>query len=1252
MPLTIAEFAGFELEDARIYLETFHSGPKRKGEAHYHRGAVQVLTCEEPGYAYSATVLGEQIYQVSLYHEDVWESDCTCDKEYDCKHAYAAMKQLLGEYSLLMANGRRAPAGKPAPHPALPAPPAGLAGAVQEKLGRKLAEGEDRYIKTVAQLFRKAISGGLHYVNELTGLGVRQNNNAYWDRLELYPSPPRSEAEFWNYLALYLTEKADLTIPEFMQPVTDLEKARAALRHHLRARDVERWSNTLAQFGNPYFELQSPSTTLAPSELRVRFGSAGLAFEWRLAGGGEWTELKPRKLDTFEANYAPSLSAEAALLWHAYWQRAKVQYASDFSYRDAWVQEQVGRWLRQPLLRPLLADEAGEPLLFHAAPLRWQVVQPEEVDGDYSFSLVQADGQPVPQVRLAAQGRPTIYLTSVGVFSGPPFESCIMPGKTAALIPAPAFETAGGLRLLERLQTPPPPRLAARIRTVKLCPAIQAQVKIPWAGTKTEYCYVDVFGASEDGEHFERWTNNGWLAKSYSPAESKQHAFVQLDRSELGALIPPLDQAGFKWDYHQQRWQLRLTKKFAEAFVTFLKALPPATRIDLSGELASFQDAEVAGKIRLEASEAELDWFDLRVIVDVNDTTLTKEEIKLLLDGKGNWVRLDKKGWRKLEFALSEEEDQELARLGLTPHELTSEPQRLHAFQLADKAARKFLPEETCERIERRAAELQARVTPEMPSGIQAEMRPYQLDGFHFLAYLSTNRFGGILADDMGLGKTLQTLAWLAWLRKDVAAGILPAVEPGFQPGGNGVTTPALAEPSETVAHSTTNPDGDRGQRGDEPRNSEAATNSSAGPDRKLPTTTAGQSVTELKPSLVVCPKSVADNWQAEAAKFYPGLKVRVWRASELNSFAGMLSSADLHVLNYSQLRQVGEDLVRERFHAVILDEGQFIKNPSSQTAQVARQLRSEHRLILSGTPIENRLLDLWSLMSFAMPGALGSRAEFGRLYDAKGDPFARQRLSARVRPFLIRRTKAQVARDLPDRMEEDLFCELEGEQKTLYRAELKRAQALLLGVKTAAALNKQRFNFLTSLLRLRQICCHPKLVKPDSKAASAKLEALLETLEPLLEEGEKVLVFSQFVGLLELLREEVKRREWPHWYLAGDTEDRGALVAQFQAAEGAGVFLISLKAGGFGLNLTAASYVVLFDPWWNPAVENQAIDRTHRIGQDRKVIAYRLLIKDSIEEKIRALQRQKSSLANDVLGEEKFSQSLSLDDLRYLLEG
>jgi SNF2 family DNA or RNA helicase len=287
--------------------------------------------------------------------------------------------------------------------------------------------------------------------------------------------------------------------------------------------------------------------------------------------------------------------------------------------------------------------------------------------------------------------------------------------------------------------------------------------------------------------------------------------------------------------------------------------------------------------------------------------------------------------------------------------------------------------------------------------------------------------------------------------------------------------------------------------------------------------------------------------------------------------------------------------------------------------------------------------------MAFAMPGVLSSRAQFGRLYDAKGDPFARRRLSARVRPFLLRRTKAQVAKDLPDRVEEDLFCEIEGEQKTLYRAELKRAQALLLGIKTQKELAKQQFHFLTSLLRLRQICCDPRLVKPDSTAVGAKAEALLEQLEPLMEEGHKVLVFSQFVELLGLIRPLIEARGWPIFYLAGDTENRGELVQEFQSAEGAAVFLISLKAGGFGLNLTAASYVVLFDPWWNPAVENQAIDRTHRIGQVNKVIAYRLLIKDSIEEKIRELQKQKRALAEDVLGEERFAQSLTIEDLQFL---
>ena len=1189
MSLTIADFEGFSLDSVWGYLNSFAARSKKEGESWFQRGAIESVECQEPGRAYSATVRGGGEYQVALQYDGGWDSECSCPVGFKCQHAYAAMKQLLAEHTRATVIDLSSTAGRSFPQRKTMVPlspttlPAGMADRVRAKLRRKLTSDEARYLNTVSNLFRQAHNGGLHYINELSQLGVKPSVG-WWDRLELYPSLPGTEAEFWNYLALYLTEKLQRPIPDFLEPVTDLTEVRARMRRHQRGLEIERWNQTLANFGHSTFGATPAAPDIAePVELRLRFTSRQLVFEWR-STGDQWLEIKARKIRDFEGKYAPQLSPEAALLWLPYWQRSQVAYTPSLIYGDPWTGEQIGRWLRLPLLRSLLVDESGEPLVFHDAPVRWNVIQPGDADGDYSLSLVRAGGEPLPKIWLVTATCPAFYLTPLGVFTGPPVEPHLASLNNTTLIPAKAFESAGGLRLLDRLQVEPPPRLAARVRMVKLHPRVVAEVKAPWAGTPTEYCYVDVLGASEDGEHVEGWVGDGWVSKQDYPAPSRGKDFLRFDREALGALIPPLDQAGFKWDYHSQRWQLRLTKKFAENFVAFLKGLPAETRIDLAGDLASFQNAQVAGKIRLDASEDGLDWFNLRVLVDVNDATLTPEEIKLMLDAKGKWVRLDKKGWRRLEFTLSEEEDKELARLGLSPHELTSEPQRLHALQLADPAAKKFLPEETYARIERRASEIQTRVTPEIPATIQADLRPYQRDGFHFLAYLGVNNFGGILADDMGLGKTLQTLAWLAWLR-----------------------------------------------------NSPAQTTDANPHSQKLS-------------SLVVCPKSVADNWRAEAVKFFPSLKVRVWPAGELKSFAGMLSSADLHVLNYSQLRLVGEDLGREKFHVVILDEGQYIKNPSSQTAQIAKQLRSEHRLILSGTPIENRLLDLWSLMSFAMPGALGSRAEFARLYDSKNDPFARQRLSARVRPFLIRRTKAQVARDLPDRVEEDLFCELEGEQKTLYRAELKRAQAMLLGVKTPAALNKQRFNFLTSLLRLRQICCHAKLVKPDAKCASAKVEALFETLEPLLEEGQKVLVFSQFVELLDILRGEIEARGWRLWYLSGSTEDRGDLVREFQAAEGAGVFLISLKAGGFGLNLTAASYVVLFDPWWNPAVENQAIDRTHRIGQSRKVIAYRLLIKDSIEEKIRVLQKQKKSLADDVLGEEKFSQGLSLDDLRYLL--
>jgi len=334
----------------------------------------------------------------------------------------------------------------------------------------------------------------------------------------------------------------------------------------------------------------------------------------------------------------------------------------------------------------------------------------------------------------------------------------------------------------------------------------------------------------------------------------------------------------------------------------------------------------------------------------------------------------------------------------------------------------------------------------------------------------------------------------------------------------------------------------------------------------------------------------------------------------------------------------------------VILDEAQVIKNPASKAAAAARALDTAHRLALTGTPVENRLLDLWSIFSFAQPGLLGTQAAFKRQH-AHNDTLSLARLRRRVRHFMLRRTKAQVATDLPPRTEDDIVVELDPAQRTLYDAELKRARAALLGIETDRALDQVRFNILASLLRLRQICCHPALLDPAHAALpSEKLDALLERVTELREEGHQVLVFSQFVTMLELMRERLLAEAIPHLMITGATENRKELVEKFQADRDQTVFLLSLKAAGLGLNLTAATYVILYDPWWNPAVEAQAIDRAHRIGQTQPVVAYRLIAKDTVEEKIRVLQKDKAALAASIVQEESLASVLDLESLRKIL--
>lgn len=408
------------------------------------------------------------------------------------------------------------------------------------------------------------------------------------------------------------------------------------------------------------------------------------------------------------------------------------------------------------------------------------------------------------------------------------------------------------------------------------------------------------------------------------------------------------------------------------------------------------------------------------------------------------------------------------------------------------------------------------------------------------------------------------------------------------------------------------------------------------------------------KPCLVICPASVLHNWRREAERFTPELKVLVLESGAArHSLRKQIPQHDLIVTNYSLLRRDLEGLQKFDFRALILDEAQYIKNPTAQVTLSVKQLQAEHKLALTGTPLENRLLDLWSIVDFVQPQYLGNQAQFAERYEPKGEgadfqqKIARRRLSARIRPIMLRRLKKQVAKDLPDRIEERRDCVLGDEQRKLYLAELRRSREQVFKTMAEKGLARSKIHVLAALTRLRQICCHPQLV--GNASPSGKTETLLELLEPLLAEGQKVLIFSQFVQMLQLIETECRLREIPLHILTGETKQRQDVVNAFQNDPNASVFLLSLRAAGTGLNLTTASYVVLYDPWWNPAVEAQAIDRSHRIGQTRTVNAYRLIAPGTVEEKIWELQQRKAQTIADVLGEEGFARSLSTNDLEYL---
>ena len=473
----------------------------------------------------------------------------------------------------------------------------------------------------------------------------------------------------------------------------------------------------------------------------------------------------------------------------------------------------------------------------------------------------------------------------------------------------------------------------------------------------------------------------------------------------------------------------------------------------------------------------------------------------------------------------------------------------------------------------------------DVPAELKAKLRSYQKDGYSWMYQLRENQLGGCLADDMGLGKTIQTLTLLLKIRKKDTLSFLP------EPHDEERIQLSLFEP--------------------------------------LP------APSEIQPaSMIVMPTSLIHNWNNEIQKFAPSLKVykHVGALRNKSSMASAIRNYDVILTTYGTIRNDYEMLRSFEFHYLILDESQNIKNSSSKTYKSIVEIRSKHKLVITGTPIENSLSDLWSQFNFLNQGLLGSLPFFKREFitpiEKNNDEEQQKKLQKLIRPFVLRRTKEEVASDLPALTEQIRYCEMTDEQREIYETEKSAIRNTILKNIESNGIKKSALVVLQGLTKLRQLSNHPSLVTKENETESGKFNEIYRCLENLVAEKHKVLIFSSFVKHLELLQTKIEAENWKYSRLTGKTTNRQEVIQQFQNDPDNHIFLISLKAGGVGLNLTSADYVFIIDPWWNPAAENQAINRAHRIGQDKKVFVYRFITEDSIEEKIQTLKSKKSALA------------------------
>jgi superfamily II DNA or RNA helicase len=612
----------------------------------------------------------------------------------------------------------------------------------------------------------------------------------------------------------------------------------------------------------------------------------------------------------------------------------------------------------------------------------------------------------------------------------------------------------------------------------------------------------------------------------------------------------------------------------------------PGIRFRVLGDPPDYRDVGDSLEVGVSTGEiaGERDWFDLGVTISVEGrelpfvevfTALARDEARMLLDDGAY-------------FSLADPRLESLRRLIEEARALTDSPasslriSRYQADLWAELAALGVVTEqaERWQRIVAPLLELDTLPEHETPASLGGHLRPYQREGFSWLATLWDLELGGILADDMGLGKTVQTLALVCHARRrDQAVG----------------------------------------------------------------------------PFLVIAPTSVAPNWAAEATRFAPELNVEVVLDTLGRSGRAIeeVAAADIVVTTYTLFRLDSDAYGSIPWAALVLDEAQYVKNHRGKTYRCARELRAPFKLAITGTPMENNLMELWALLSITAPGLFPDPVRFAEHYarpiERRSDSERMTRLRRRIKPLLKRRTKELVAAELPPKQEQTLEVELHPRHRRLYDTHLQRERQKVL--RLLDDFDRNRFTILQSIMRMRQLSLHPALVDArHSGLPCAKLDALVEQLDDVISSGHRALVFSQFTGFLSHVRGRFDKQGIGHCYLDGRTRRRDEVLRGFRDGTDP-VFLISLKAGGVGLNLTEADYCFLLDPWWNPAVETQAIDRAHRIGQTRPVMVYRLIARDTIEQKVRALAERKADLFRGLIDDgELFARGVTAEDIRGLL--